>query len=119
MPWEETDEMTERMLMMTDYLSGNFEVTELCWNYGVSRPTFYKWKERFEVGGPEALKDQSRARHEQGDAVAEWVVGRILGLKAKWPRWGAPKILTKLKEEIPQSECPCEGTVGNILKRYG
>lgn len=119
MPWKETGPMTERMKLILDHLSGDYGVSALSSKYEVSRKTVYKWIERYEEGGPGALVDQSRARHYQEHAVPEWIVERILLLKAKWPRWGAPKILAKLEEQIDEEYWPCESTVGNVLKRHG
>ncbi len=105
--------------MITDHLSGDYGACSLSRKYGVSRKTIYKWIERYEECGAVGLEDRSRARHEQAHAISEHIEAWILALKARWPLWGAPKILIKLEEEIGEELCPCESTVSNVLKRHG
>ncbi len=50
MPWKQTDAMTERVKLITEYLSGNYSVSELSRRFEVSRPIVYKWIERYEQG---------------------------------------------------------------------
>lgn len=119
MSWKETCVMDERLKMITDHLSGDYGATALSRKYGVSRKTIYKWIERYETGGAEGLVNRSRARHEQSHAISEDVEQKILELKGRWPLWGAPKILVKLREEVGEDACPCESTVSNVLKRHG
>ncbi|WP_164119557.1 helix-turn-helix domain-containing protein, partial [Stenotrophomonas maltophilia] len=38
--------MEERIRMLSDYASGNWNVSELCQRYGVCRDTFYEWRRR-------------------------------------------------------------------------
>jgi putative transposase len=119
MPWKQTDTMTERVKLMTEYLSGNYSVSELSRRFEVSRPIVYKWIERYEQGGWGALEEWSRAPHRQGKALGEELEKRILVLKAKWPDWGAPKLRQKLLEEVGRERCPAESTVSAVLKRHG
>ncbi len=111
--------MTERTKLIAEYLSENYTVSDLSRKYGVSRKTIYKWVRRFESGGPAGLEDRSRAPHRQANAIAPEVERQILDLKMKWPLWGAPKILAKLKNQLSRSNCPAESTVSNVLKRHG
>ena len=46
MAFRETCAMEERIRMLSDYDTGAFSVTELSERYGVSRETFYLWRER-------------------------------------------------------------------------
>src|SRR5687767_3992865 len=61
MPWKQTDPMTERVKMITDHLSGNYNPTDLGRRYGISRESVYKWLERFEELGWAGLGDRPRA----------------------------------------------------------
>ena len=38
-------------------------VTDLCHEYGISRPTAYKWIKRYDEVGPEGLLDLTRTPH--------------------------------------------------------
>ena len=60
MPWDETSTMDQERLFIQDYVRGSFAMAELCRRYGISRPTGYKWIERFESEGPPGLEERSR-----------------------------------------------------------
>lgn len=119
MPWNQTDAMKERMRLIADFESGDFGVSDLAFKYGVSRKSVYKWLGRFEAEGALGLEDRSRAPHTQARAISEEVVQAILELKARWPRWGAPKLLARLERDLDQAKVPAESTVSEILKRHG
>jgi putative transposase len=119
MPWQQTDTMTERTKMISEYLSGDYGVSELARKYGVSREKVYKWIARYEEEGWRGLEERSRAPHKQALATAPEIEAKILELKARWVGWGAPKLRQKLLREIGARKCPAESTVSAILKRHG
>jgi transposase len=49
------------MIRYWQEVSGN--VAKMCRNYGVSRPTYYKWLQRYEKHGIEGLRDGSSRPH--------------------------------------------------------
>src|SRR4051812_33738802 len=106
MPWNQTDEMSERVKMIADYLSGDYGVSDLARIYGVSRNCVYKWVDRYEQEGPCGLQERSRAPHHQSRAIDAKVVAPLLDLKRQWPRWGAPKLLARLEQELGAQHCP-------------
>jgi transposase len=59
MPWKESHIMNERIMFVSRLLEGD-SMTELCREFGISRKTGYKFKERFAAGGLDGLNDQSR-----------------------------------------------------------
>jgi transposase InsO family protein len=119
MPWEQTDAMSERVKLITDYQSGDYSVTDLARRYSVSRKSVYKWLMRHEKGGWAGLEDRSCAPHQQAGAIDDWIEEAILGLKARWPDWGAPKLRHKLMQGIGEEYCPAESTVSALLKKHG
>ena len=104
---------------MRSWVSGDYSVSELAAEYGVSRKTTYKWIERYEAGGWTALQDQSRAPRHHPNAVSAGVEQALLKLKERWPLWGAPKLLRKLELALGADRCPAESTVSEILRRHG
>ena len=60
MPWNETSAMDQRMHFIADYLEDYFPFSELCRRYGISRPTGYKWVQRYVDTGAAGLMAQSR-----------------------------------------------------------
>jgi putative transposase len=111
--------MTERIKMISEYLSADYSVADLGRRYGVSRQNIYKWIERYQEKSWEGLEDLSRAPHRQAQATEEYVETMILELKARWINWGAPKIRHKLLAMVGRQKCPAESTVSAILKRHG
>src|SRR5690242_12297839 len=111
MPWQQTEPMSERIKMISEYLSGDYQVVELARRYGVSRQNVHKWIDRYEARGWEGLEELSRARHHQALATADHIEAMILEFKAQWPNAGAPKIRQKVLKRVGVEQCPAESTV--------
>ena len=67
-------------------------VADLCRAYGISRPTAYRWINRYNETGPEGLVDRSCRPHTCLHATLEPIENAILVLRAKHPSWGARKL---------------------------
>lgn len=119
MPWNETNIMNERIKFIARYLEGNDSFTELCVGFGISRKTGYKWIDRYQIGGVEALVDYSRVPKSHPNAVPELVVQEILRARKRHPHWGPRKLLVILRRQNPGLLLPVASTTGNILKKYG
>ncbi len=119
MPWRETSVVSERIKLISEYLSGDRTVSELAAQYEVSRKTVYKWITRYEQRGWEGLEDQSRAARDHPNAVGPLIERQLLELKAHKPLWGAPKLRCKLLELVGPEHCPAESTISEILRRHG
>jgi putative transposase len=111
--------MTERIKLITEYLSGDYSVSDLARRYELSRRIVYKWLDRYERDGWGGIEDQSRAPLHQARAIGAQIEEAILALKGRWPDWGAPKIRHKLAQQIGAGCCPAESTVSAVLKRHG
>src|SRR6266568_4500881 len=116
MPWKETCAMNERVIMISEYLSGDYSISDLSRRYGVSRRSVYKWIERHKDQGWAGLADLSRAPHHHPNALSPELEHLILQWKQERPLWGAPKIHAKL---LALPGCPSESTVSNVLQRHG
>jgi putative transposase len=56
MPWKQDDIVELRKQFIDEYLGRNYpDFSHLCHRYGISRPTGYKWIERFMKGGIDNL----------------------------------------------------------------
>jgi len=116
MSWKRTDEMNERTILIGEWLSQEFNVSELARRREISRKTAYKWIKRYQESGPGGLKDLSRAAHTHPNTISPQIQQRILDWKEARPLWGAPKIHSKL---VGLAGCPAESSVSNVLKRHG
>jgi transposase InsO family protein len=119
MPWKECAVIEERFRFIEDWLSEDWNVAELCRHYGVSRATGYKWLDRYEGGGLDGLRDQSRAPLRHPNALSDAIEDEVIALRAKHPSWGAPKIRARLARDHAGLALPAESSIGAILKRKG
>ncbi len=119
MPWKETSPMNERVKFVAAMLEAEETFGELCERFGISRKQGYKWKERYEEGGVQALVDRSRAPHSHPHAVSAEVVQLLTTARKKHPRWGPRKLLVVVRRHHPKVVLPSASTVGAIFKKLG
>src|SRR4051794_18714757 len=115
MSWKTTNAQKEKERFILEYGSGDYGVAEMARRYGISRKTAYKWVGRYEREGLSGLTERSRAPHDHPNELSEEMVERILGLKARWPSFGAPKLYCKLQRLVGAEECPAESSIGRVL----
>ncbi len=94
-------------------------VTDLCHEYGISRPTAYKWIKRYDEVGPEGLLDLTRTPHSSPYATSAEIENEVLALRKRFPSWGARKLKARLERMNPNVSWPAASTVGQILRRAG
>ncbi len=56
----------EKLQIVMMGLKGQIEITELCRQYGISAPLFYRWKKQFLEGAKEGLRGNGSNQREQG-----------------------------------------------------
>ena len=100
------------MIHHAQEVSGN--VAKTCRYYGVSRPTFYKWLRRYDEGGVEAIRDDSRRPRTSPNATRTEVVGKIVYLR-RHDHFGPHKISMYLKRYHDIEVSP--SGIWRILKR--
>lgn len=116
MPWRRTDVEEQRIRFVVRAASKKEPLAVLCQEFGISRPTGYRWRKRFEqAGSATALAERSRRPlHSPGRTEAA-VEQRVLELRREHG-WGAKKIEVLLRE---QSVRVTVSTINRILKRNG
>jgi transposase len=119
MPWKESCILDQRLQFLSSYQKEEMSVADLCRAYGISRPTAYRWINRYNETGPEGLVDRSRRPHTCSHATLEPMENAILVLRAKHPSWGARKLKARLEMLQPELVWPAASTFGNILSRAG
>ena len=115
MPWKQTTPMEQKIEFICECRSGKYTITDLCENFGISRPTAYKLISRFENMGFDGLRESSRAPRNHPNQTSKKITASILNLKKKYPCWGAKKIRVLLFNELPNEDIPSVVTVHNIL----
>lgn len=119
MPWSEVKPMNEKVRFVADYLNQYFTFTELCDKYGISRKTGYKWIDRYNEFGAEALNDQSRKPHHSPNKTPDEIVQELLSLRSKHPSWGPKKLFWRMEKDYPDWKLPAKSTASLILKKNG
>ncbi len=71
-------------------------VARTCRHFGLSRPTFYKWKKRSEAHGAAGLGDRPRTPHSSPNTTKAEVVSKILYLREQY-HFGPGRIADYLK----------------------
>lgn len=119
MPWKEIYVMDQKIQMISNWLSGDYGITELSRLHHVSRKTVYKWIERYQEDEEKGLRDLSSRPLTCARATPAEVVGEIIVLKNRYPDWGARKILSWLRRHRPGQQWPVASTMHDILQRHG
>jgi transposase InsO family protein len=119
MPWTETDVVDQRTEFVLRAFGNQERFGELCQQFGVSRKTGYKWKERFVQQGLSGLADHSRRPRTAPSEVAEAICCQIVKLRLAHPRWGARKLRAVLERTLPKEDLPSESSFKRILDKAG
>ena len=117
MPWKSKTPVDMRIEFMNRVMKGE-TVAELCREFGISRKTGDKFKQRFKRLGEAGLLDQSRAPKVIPHRTAPEVVKLLVEERKRHPSWG-PKKLKNVMEQRLHCELPAISTIGDILERAG
>ena len=111
--------MDQRVAFITDWLRGEWTMTDLAARYGISRKTAYKWVERYDGDREHGLSERSRAPKTHGRALRADVRAAVLALREAHPRWGPKKLRAILARRAPTRLWPAASTIGDLLRREG
>lgn len=117
MPWKVTDPMSERVKFMMRLLDGE-RMSDLCTEYGISRKTGYKFKDRYETLGMRGLFDVSR-RPKRSRRMAEELQELLLKERRRHPSWGPKKLRRRLEKKHAGVRFPALSTIGSLFSREG
>jgi len=105
--------------LVTDLDKEQFSITDLSQKYGISRPTVYKWLERYKQLGIEGLKEQSRAPKRCPHRTPKKILNLVIQEKLKNRKRGPRKVRAQLKRRYPELELPAVSTISYWLKKEG
>ena len=117
MPWKSKTPVDLRIELMNRMMRGE-KIAQLCREYGISRKTGDKFKQRFKRLGEAGLVDQSRAPVVIPHRTPPELVELIVGERNRHPTWG-PKKLKEVLESRLNRVMPAPSTIGDILVRAG
>lgn len=118
MPWKETQKMDQRIEFAMRAVNCE-SFSRLCAEYGISRKTGYKWRERFVAGGIGGMEEESRRPHGHSERLEEEVLCRIVRLKQGHRHWGPRKIRELYRRKYRAESLPSESSFKRVLERAG
>lgn len=107
----------QRMEFIAELVKDEESMTDLCHAFAISRKTGYKWRARYDSGGPAALASMSHRPKNSPRATPKTVVNRLLAMRAKHPTWGARKL--RLLKSHPNMSWPAASTIHEVLRKAG
>ena len=110
--------MDERLRFVARLLEGE-NMSRVCRDFGISRPTGYKIFRRYKDLGYQGLLDRSRRPYRHANQLPFQLESAIVRLRTEHPSWGAAKIREKLIRAFPMVPAPAKSTVHAVLDRHG
>jgi len=115
MGWKTMDVRDQRVRFVVEATSGKWSMSELCSEFGVSRPTGYLWLNRYRASGVGGIAERSRRPRTSPRRTADSIEAQVVRLRQSYPDWGARKLAVLLARqgiELPST------TVHRILLRH-
>ena len=116
MPWKEETVKMKREEFAKRALQQETSMSALCREYGISRPTGYKWVERYKRH--ESMADQSHAPLRTPYKTLPETEQLVLDYRKKHPAIGAVKT-KRILENKGHTGLPSASTINAIFKRNG
>ncbi len=98
MPFGERTMSEQRASLVKEIEIGERSLSALCLEYGVSRPTAYKWLSRSRQG--ESMESRSRAPLNSPNKTSSFLESVILRARERHPCWGGRKLKAYLERQF-------------------
>jgi transposase InsO family protein len=116
MPWKVVDVLDQRISFVVRALQPGANISALCAEMGISRPTGYRWLQRYvETGRLELLRDRSRRPHASPEQISGELERRVVALRQRFG-WGARKLQVLLARE---GRSVSVSTINRVMQRNG
>src|SRR5438552_18705409 len=89
MPWKTMDVQEQRVKFVLAAARQEKPFGGLCQQFGISRPTGYRWRERYQRGGLAAIAELSRRPHHSPQRTATELEQRVVEIRRRYPDGGA------------------------------
>ena len=116
MPWETRTVEETRETFVKRVQAKEKSISALCREYGISRPTGYKWLKRSENG--EGMANRSRRPFRTPNRIEEAVESRIVEMRRREPAIGAVKT-RRMLTDAGMTAVPSASTINEIFRRNG
>jgi len=116
MPWRVKDVMDEKIRFVVQAAVPGANLSALCREFGISRPTGYLWRKRYrEANSVAGLEERSRRPRHSPQRTPAAVEAQVVELRRRYG-WGGKKLQVLLEREGIQLSV---STVNRILRRKG
>ena len=99
MPWKRMEVREQRVEFIVRALRGTEPLSQLCREFGISRPAGYLWLARYREGGVAAIEERSRRPEHSPRQTAPELEASIRALREVYPDWGARKLAVLLDRQ--------------------
>src|ERR1700728_1468083 len=116
MSWRTMEVQDQRVRFVIAASRGEQNMSELCREFDISRPTGYQWLRRYRTAGVAGIREESRRPRRSPRRTVSAIEQRIAELRGGRPDWGARKLAFLLEQEgiaVPRA------TVHRVLLRLG
>jgi putative transposase len=119
MPFQTPSASTQKLQFIHEWLSEKWSFSALCEKHGISRPTGYKWVERYRREGVNGLAERAHTTLVHPNALPGKVERWILEGREKHPTWGPKKLVVWIQKREGLERLCAISTAGQILRRHG
>jgi transposase InsO family protein len=115
MPWKTMDVQEQRVQFVVAASRREKSLTALCQEFGISRPTGVRWRERYQQAGLAGIVERSRRPRQSPRQTAVELEQRVVEVRQRYPDWGARKLQVVLAR---QRVVLTRSTIHRILLRH-
>ena len=117
-PLSRQAEQRRRVLEWHSRHGANASLT--CRHFGISRPTFYRWQQRYDPRRPQRLENRSCRPHQvRQPSWQPEQVAAVWALRSQYPRWGKDKLVVLLARAGLHLSVSMVGRILAFLKQSG
>src|SRR6202040_70555 len=99
MAWRTTNVREQRVEFVVAASRKQNSMSQLCAEFGISRPTGYHWLQRYRTSGIGGVQEKSRRPQHSPGRTATRLEERVVELRRGGAGWGGRKIQLLLRQE--------------------
>lgn len=99
MPWKTMEAEEQKVRFVVAATRQEKSLTALCEEFGISRPTGYRWRNRYEQAGLSGIAERSRRPKQSPRRTATDLEQRVVEMRRRYPDWGARKLQVLLARQ--------------------
>jgi len=113
------DDVLHRFRVALFARAGQVGVTQACREFGVHRSTYYRWRQKVQAWGLDALRPRERRKPRMPNQTPPWVEQRVVAFALGYPGFGPRRIAAELARPHWGGTLLSGNGVWLILRRHG